>query len=60
MIQLTIVSNVNRRARNENGENAGVIEAGGIHGAVLDLKADQRNEYASLSDEQTVYSPFRQ
>ena len=32
------MSDIERSARSENGEHAGIIEAGGVFGAVLDLE----------------------
>jgi len=43
MIRLTIVWDINGSTRSENGEGAGIIEAGGIRWAVLDLEAETEN-----------------
>ena len=40
VIRLTIVWDINKSTRSENGEEAGVIEAGGVRGTVLDLEAE--------------------
>ena len=39
-IQLTVMSDIDGSARVENGENAGIIKACGIRGAVLGLDAE--------------------
>ena len=39
MIPLTVMSDIDRSARSENGEKAGIIDASGVCGAKLDLKA---------------------
>ena len=43
MIRLTIVSDVDGTARIENGENAGVGEASGVGGTVLDLETEMES-----------------
>jgi len=40
MIRLTIVRDIFRSTRIENGENAGIVEASGVRGVVLDLEAE--------------------
>ena len=40
LIQLTVMSDIDGSARVENGENAGIIKACGIRGAVLGLDAE--------------------
>jgi len=40
MTPLTIMSNIDGSTRSENGENAGVVKASGICGAVVDLGAE--------------------
>ena len=36
---LTVMGDIKGSARSENGESAGVVEAGGVCWAVLDLRA---------------------
>ena len=43
MIRLTIVWDINGSTRSEDGEDAGIIKAGGIRGAVLDLEAENES-----------------
>jgi len=43
MIPLTVMSDIDGSARSENGENAGVIKAGGIFRAELDLETEKNN-----------------
>jgi len=40
MTRLTIVGDVDGSTRSENGENAGVVQASGVRGTVLDLEAE--------------------
>jgi len=40
MIRLTIMSDLGGRTRSKNGENAGVVKASSVRGAVLDLEAE--------------------
>jgi len=40
VIRLTIVGDIDGSTRSENGENAGIIEAGGVRGTVLDLETE--------------------
>ena len=40
LIQLTVMSDIDGSARVENGEDAGIIKACGIRGAVLGLDAE--------------------
>lgn len=39
-IALTIMGDIDGRTRSENGESTGVIKAGGVRWAVLDLRAE--------------------
>ena len=39
MIPLTVMNDVRGSARSGNGENAGITEASGVRGVVLDLEA---------------------
>ena len=39
MVPLTVMSDIDRGARGENGEDSGIIEANSICGVVLDLEA---------------------
>jgi len=43
MTLLTIMSDIDDSTRNENGENAGVVKASGVCGAVVDLKAETKS-----------------
>ena len=40
MIRLTIMWDINGSTRSENGEDAGIVKAGGVRGAVLDLEEE--------------------
>jgi len=40
MIALTIMGDIDGSARSENGENAGIVKAGGVRGTVFDLEAE--------------------
>jgi len=42
-ITLTIMNNTDGIARSQNGENAGIIEASGVLGVVLDLQTGTEN-----------------
>ena len=43
MIRLTIVWDINGSTRSENGEDAGIVQAGGVRGTVLDLEVETEN-----------------
>ena len=43
MIPLTVMGYIRRSARSENSESAGIIQAGGVCGVVLDLEARTEN-----------------
>jgi hypothetical protein len=58
-IPLTIVNDTNGDARIENGENASIIEAGGVRGTVFDLGAGTENMSAHLPGKQTGDLPWR-
>jgi len=43
MTPLTIMCNIDGSTRSENGENAGVVKASGVCGAVADLEAETKS-----------------
>jgi len=57
MIRLTIVGDVDRRARIENGENTGMVKTSCICGAVLDLRVGSERISTRVRQEtmQVVY-----
>ena len=50
VIPLTIVSDVDRSARSENGVSVGILMTGGVRGAVLDLGAETRSISAQVCE----------
>ena len=56
-IQLTVMSDIDGSARVENGENAGIIKACGIRGAVLglDAEAGSMSTRVYLTDRRATY-----
>jgi hypothetical protein len=56
-IPLTIVNNIDGGPRIENGESAGLIEAGGVCGTVFDLEAETENMSAHVCrvDRRVIY-----
>ena len=52
MVLLTVVSDIDEITRSENGGRVGIVKAGGVFGAVLDLGTGTEHQCASSSSGQ--------
>jgi len=48
MIPLTVVSDIDRSTRSENGVSVGILETSGVRGAVFNLGGNGKDQGASL------------